>query len=679
MNQSAAIISAFLTDYRDSSPEICWRAFIELHRQQSFEVEQCRKVWRQVFAQWNGDQGPPPCWIPGEKRVARSNVANWMEQLNLQDVHQFHQWTAHHRNSFWAMVLDELNIAFRREPDSIMAPRSSAEKPEWLPGARFNIVESCFQASGDQLALISGDSSGAMTYRSYRELQERANQVGNCLLSEGFQQGDCFGVIMPVSFESIAIYLGIIQAGMVTVSIADSFAGQEIDSRLQIANAKAVFSYEFLERSGKRIPLGDRVRDATALPVYTVATDAGESGVVSSAAAAESWQERLEGQPTEFEAVVGNPSDPINVLFSSGTTGDPKAIPWNHTTPIKCAMDGMLHLDLVPGDVVAWPTNLGWMMGPWLIFATLINRGTIAVYDDAPMGSGFGAFVESAKVNVLGVIPSLVRVWRQSGCNEPYDWSSIKTYSSTGEASNADDMFYLSWLAGFKPIIEYCGGTEIGGGYISSTVVQNNAPASFSTPAFGLDVEILSDSIDASAGEEDRYRAVENGELFISPPSIGLSIDLLNRDHSDTYFKSCPKKNGIRLRRHGDFFQKLGGGYYAAGGRTDDTMNLGGIKVSSVEIECILNQLPGLSESAAVAIPLEESGPDCLVVFYVVEPDVGDGDLSSEPSDWLHAMNQAIRSQLNPLFKIRKIIPRDSLPRTASNKIMRRKLRSELC
>ncbi len=108
-------------------------------------------------------------------------------------------------------------------------------------------------------------------------------------------------------------------------------------------------------------------------------------------------------------------------------------------------------------------------------------------------------------------------------------------------------------------------------------------------------------------------------------------------------------------------------------------MNLGGIKVSSVEIECILNQLPGLSESAAVAIPLEESGPDCLVVFYVVEPDVGDGDLSSEPSDWLHAMNQAIRSQLNPLFKIRKTIPRDSLPRTASNKIMRRKLRSELC
>ncbi|MCP4810981.1 MAG: AMP-binding protein, partial [Planctomycetaceae bacterium] len=191
-----------------------------------------------------------------------------------------------------------------------------------------------------------------------------ANQVGNCLLSEGFQQGDCFGVIMPVSFESIAIYLGIIQAGMVTVSIADSFAGQEIDSRLQIANAKAVFSYEFLERSGKRIPLGDRVRDATALPVYTVATDAGESGVVSSTAEAESWQERLEGQPTEFEAVVGNPSDPINVLFSSGTTGDPKAIPWNHTTPIKCAMDGMLHLDLVPGDVVAWPTNLGWMMGP---------------------------------------------------------------------------------------------------------------------------------------------------------------------------------------------------------------------------------------------------------------------------------------------------------------------------
>ena len=159
------------------------------------------------------------------------------------------------------------------------------------------------------------------------------------------------------------------------------------------------------------------------------------------------------------------------------------------------------------------------------------------------------------------------------------------------------------------------------------------------------------------------------------PPSIGLSCRLINRDHSQTYYENTPTVEGIpQLRRHGDYFQRLNskfGPVFVAGGRADDTMNLGGIKISSAEIERVLNQLAGVVETAAVS-DSASSGPAKLIVFVVLENQQADLKV-------LHAsMNKLIRSQLNPLFKIDSVQTVDSMPRTASGKLMRRRLRSQL-
>ena len=636
-----------------------WQHFISSEMVGFYLFESCQKVWTELFTGWPPQQGPAPCWVPEESSISESNVGQWMSELGCENVSALHQWSIENRESVWEQAIDELDIAFREEPAAIFENTAGPHQPQLLPGAQMNIVESCFQTSDDQIAVITGQPDSDLQYRSYGELRAATNRVSNALIELGLQQGDRVGVIMPITFESIAIYLGIIQAGLVAVSIADSFAAPEIQNRLKIADAQAVFAYQILTRAGKDFDLGKRIQQATDLPIHFV--DEADSD----------WNRLLQQQSNEFAPVIANPMAAINILFSSGTTGAPKAIPWNHTTPIKCALDGHLHQNLQPGDVVAWPTNLGWMMGPWLIFATLINKGTIAVYDDAPFGEGFGQFVQDARVNMLGLVPSMVRLWRSSQTMESFDWSHIKCFSSTGEASNAEDMFYLSWLSDFKPIIEYCGGTEIGGGYISSTVAQPNAPATFSTPAFGLDVKILAvDSNDS--GDND----AEEGELFLVPPSLGLSTELLNRDHHETYFGGGPvDSDGVPLRRHGDYFRKLANGYYAAGGRADDTMNLGGIKVSSVEIEKVINQMAEVSESAAVAVPRDQTGPDQLVVF-VVPTDGSTESLADE--SFLQKMNALIKENLNPLFKIGQIVAKDSLPRTASNKVMRRLLRDEL-
>ena len=152
------------------------------------------------------------------------------------------------------------------------------------------------------------------------------------------------------------------------------------------------------------------------------------------------------------------------------------------------------------------------------------------------------------------------------------------------------------------------------------------------------------------------------------PPSIGLSRTLLNRDHFETYYANVPESD-LPLRRHGDRLQRLPGGYFRACGRMDDTMNPGGIKVGSAEIETIINGVDGIDESAVIAVPENGTGPDQLIAFLVSKEEF-------DTAQVLKAINSAIRSQLNPLIRIAAIRPIEKLPRTASNKIMRRELRS---
>jgi acetyl-CoA synthetase len=264
-------------------------------------------------------------------------------------------------------------------------------------------------------------------------------------------------------------------------------------------------------------------------------------------------------------------------------------------------------------------------------------------------------------VNVLGLVPSIVKAWRSDDRMVGLDLSAIKCFGSTGEASNPVDYLYLMMLAGYRPVIEYCGGTEIGGGYLTGTLVQPASPATFSTPALGSQILIL----------DEQGQPADNGELYLVPPTLGYSLALLNRDHHEVYFEGTPAgPNGEVLRRHGDQVERIGGGYYRALGRVDDTMNLGGIKVSSAEIERVLDTVPGVQRTAAVAINPPGGGPSELVIYLVTDGTRIDRD------PLLADLQQALKTRLNPLFRIADLVLVPSLPVTPSNKIMRRELRA---
>jgi acetyl-CoA synthetase len=611
---------------------------------------------------------PDPIWTPTQTTLTASNPARWMAELGLDSFAEFHRWSVENRAEFWQQAVQKLGIPFRGPVDEVLDISQGTDRAAWFPDARLNIVDACFQAPADAPAIIAQSPGGPLRTITYGELKQQTGRVANSLVDAGYKVGDAIAVVLPMTAMSIPIYLGIVAAGCVVVSIADSFAAQEIAGRLRIANAKMVFTYDCQVRSEKKMPLYSRVAEASDIPA--VVLYGGDTLEVDLRDQDRCWQEFLVDRDG-FTPVEASGQETINILFSSGTTGEPKAIPWNHLTPLKCAIDGWVHQDIRPGQVCAWPTNLGWMMGPWLIFASLINRATIGLFEDAPRGAPFGRFIQDAGVNMLGVVPTLVKAWRTSREMEAFDWSQVQVFSSTGESSQADDMTYLSQLAGGKPIIEYCGGTEIGGGYVTSSVLEPNLPATFNTPAIGLDFVLVDD--DGALADE--------GEVFLIPPSIGLSQRLINRDHEAEYFQDVPKIAGIpQLRRHGDYFRRMPGGYYVAGGRADDTMNLGGIKISSAEIERVLNQTLGVLETAAVANS-SAGGPTELVVFVVVDSS-GNGNRESSFSNQRDAlsklksaMNVRLKQQLNPLFKIHEIEIVPALPRTVSGKIIRRQLR----
>ncbi|KAF6258505.1 hypothetical protein COO60DRAFT_1639067 [Scenedesmus sp. NREL 46B-D3] len=612
-------------------------------------------------------------------------------------------------NVFWAAVARELGLQQGLlEPPSCML-QEQHEQPDrasWLPGARLNIAACALtspRAPGPDSPAIIWADEGAPTQLqrvSRAELQQRCMHVAACVAAK-YKPGDALAIAMPLTLEAAVIYFGIVLAGCVVVSIADSFAAAEVATRLRIAGADVVV------RGGKALPLYSRVVGDPAAPPAVVVPAAGASAARLPLRQGDVlWAHflRLAGPSSGSGAARALPhvvpaNAHSNILFSSGTTGEPKAIPWTHTTPLRCAVDGWSLQDIQPGSVVAWPTNLGWMMGPWLLYAALLNGASIALYQGSPLGRDFGEFVAAARVNVLGLVPSIVKAWRSSGCMSHLDWGSLRCFSSTGEASSPDDCHWLaSRVTGYRPVIEYCGGTEIGGGFLAGCLLQPQVSSAFSTPTLGASLVLLSE--DGSQHHHTRSAAAVTGELALVPPMLGMSQQLLHRDHAATYYGGMPacQVSGKPLRRHGDEAARLLGGYYRALGRVDDTMNLGGIKVSSVELErVVLANVPGVAEAAAVGAAAPGGGPELLHLFLVPSPNAahaaaaaaaaaaGSGSRSSAADEAAadaagqlrQACQAALRAHLNPLFKVQRVLLVPSLPRTASNKVMRRVLRAQ--
>ncbi|HWM52340.1 MAG TPA: AMP-binding protein, partial [Thermoplasmata archaeon] len=322
--------------------------------------------------------GPGPAWMPSKAGVQSSNIGKLMAARRLRSFADLQRWSIDRREEFWSTMIRKLGIAFRKEPTRILKQPLDLRHPEWLPGARMNIAESCFRAGPNKTAILSGlEGSDSIRKMTYGELRRLSARVANGLEELGLDRGEKIALFLPMTPEAVAAYLGIVLSGRCVVGIADAAAPPEFRKRVRIAGARAVITVDTYLRDGKEHAIYSKVVDGNGPRAIVIPRAGPKTHFLRDGDIA--WKDFLSDRDA-YEAVSCRACDHTNILFSSGTTKDPKAIPWTHTTPIKSAADAYLHQDIRPRDVLAWPTSFGWMMGPWLTYGSFVNEATMALY-----------------------------------------------------------------------------------------------------------------------------------------------------------------------------------------------------------------------------------------------------------------------------------------------------------
>ena len=361
-----------------------------------------------------------------------------------------------------------------------------------------------------------------------------------------------------------------------------------------------------------------------------------------------------------------SPEDPYMLIYTSGTTGRPKgAVHVHGGFPVKAAQDQAHVFDLQAGDVLWWFTDLGWMMGPWLIAGGLINGATILLYDGAPDYPDAGrvwSIVERHRVTHLGISPTAIRGLMRAG-EEPvrrYDRSSLFVLGSTGEPWNPEPWWWYFDVVGEKraPLINYSGGTECSGGILGCTTWTPLKPTAFAGPVPGIAADV------ADAAGRALRGAV--GELVIRRPWPGMTRGFW-RDpdkYLTTYWKRFPD-----VWVHGDWARIDEDGFWYIEGRSDDTLKVAGKRIGPAEVESAATAHAAVLEAAAIGVPHELKG-EVIVVFVVLRPGhIAAAGLAGEIAE---SIAQRLGRPLRP-DAVRFVA---DLPKTRNAKVLRRVIRA---
>ncbi|HEU0039945.1 MAG TPA: AMP-binding protein [Verrucomicrobiae bacterium] len=639
------------------------------------------------------DFGGEIVWRPTPELMAQSNLRRFMANHGLGSLEELQRRSVTDLDWFWNAVLHDLGIRFRRPYSRLVDLSRGIAWPEWCVSGVMNIVDTCLdQYAGtmtdSKTAIIWEGEEGQARRLSYFELRREVNRLANALRALGLGKGDAVGVFMPMTPEIVVAMLAIIKIGGVFLPLFSGFGPQAIASRLNDAAAKALFTADACPRRGKTSalkPIADEA--ATQIPTLRNMIVLKRLGVdVPWTPGRDRWWHELMAEARDAaETEPTNAEDPLMIIYTSGTSGQPKGAVHTHCGfPIKAAQDMSHGLDLHADETLYWLTDMGWMMGPWLVFGSLLLGATMMLYDGAPdwpEPDRLWSLVEKHKITSLGISPTLVRSLVRFG-DQPvrnHDLSSLRKFASTGEPWNPDPWLWLFNVAGGGrlPIINYSGGTEISGGIVMGNVLTPLKPCSFAGPLPGMAADVVDEQGNSVRGQV--------GELVIRQPWIGMTRGFWRdpQRYIETYWSRLPD-----LWVHGDWAAVDGDGLWYILGRSDDTIKIAGKRVGPAEVESVLVGHLAVSEAAAIGVPDELKG-EALVCFCVLKPsssssalrsEASSGGASSFSSSNLESLRQELTARIihelgKPLAPRAVKFVRD-LPKTRNAKVMRRIIRA---
>lgn len=623
--------------------------------------------------------GQEIAWQPNPEWIEQSNLQRFMDRHDIDSYDALLTRSVEDIGWFWNAVLEDLDIRFAHPYSKIVDLSGGAPFPQWCVDGQMNIILNCldkWQTSGKsaELALIWEGEEGKSVTLTYAQLHREVCRCANALRSLDIGNGDVVGLYMPMIPELAIAFLATVKIGGVVLPLFSGYGPSAIRRRLDEVNAKAVFTVDGFLRRGKEIEtkatLDKALADTPAVRHVIVCKRLPDRAPAPHIPWQRErdhwWHDLVPPQASAAETCLTSAEAPLMIIYTSGTTGRPKGAIHTHCGfPVKAAQDMRHAMDLKAGERMYWMTDMGWMMGPWLVFGTLLNGATMFFFDgtgDYPSVDRVWELCARHRITHLGLSPRLVRGLMPHGgaAVRRHDLSRLRAVGSTGSPWDPDSWRWVfeNALDSRKPILNYTGGTEISGGILAGTFFKPLKPAAFGGPIPGMDADVVDEDGNPVRG------AV--GDLIIRQPWIGMTRGFWrdNERYLDTYWR---RFDGLWV--HGDFCAIDEDGLWYILGRSDDTIKVAGKRLGPAEVEAVVNAHADVTESAAVGVPHPLNDNE-VVVFVVLKSGV---DASEELRTELR---ERITTELGRPLRPKELKFCAGLPKTRNAKVVRRVIRA---
>ncbi len=615
-------------------------------------------------------------WRPSEELVRASTLYRFMQLHGSADYDALLARSCDDPGWFWDALIKFQDFRFYAPYQTILDTSKGVPWAEWCVGGTTNIVLNCLDkrmgsSAAHRPALIWESESGELVQWSYADLNRATCALAEGLRSLAIGRGDVVGLYMPMIPQAVVALLAVAKIGGIVLPMFSGFGAPAIASRLNDAGAIAVITADGTWRRGRKAGLKVIVDEAARqVPTlrHIIVQKHLDEPVDWKSGRDHWWDDLCAGHGGESKTEIMNAADPFMIVYTSGTSGKPKGTVHCHCGfPIKIgACDlGLCH-DLRAGDRLLFFSDMGWVVGPMLAYGALLQGACAILAEGAPDYPDEGRLwrlVQDLEVTHLGVAPTIIRSYMRAGGGkvDDYQFSALRVAISTGEPWTPE-----AWTWMFErvcrrrvPILNYVGGTEIGGGILSGTVMHALKPCSFGGPMPAMGADIVDDR-GAPVGPG------EVGELVLRLPSIGLTRGLWNEPerYIESYWTRYPG-----LWHHGDWAATDEDGFWYVLGRSDDTLKIAGKRTGPSEIEALLMGTGKVAEAAVIGVPDDVKG-QAIVCICSLLPGVADDDSVRK------ALSDALVEGLGVPFRPRAILFVADLPKTRNMKIMRRVVRA---
>ena len=620
-----------------------------------------------------------PMWTPSDDRIAQANMSAFLRFAGVGETYDdLYRWSVLHPERFWPLMWNYADVIAGDRGDDLdpwdevvvgldrMAPPDPDLGPKWFTGSRLNFAENLLRYRDDRDAIVAWNERGRQRTLSYAELYREVARVASAMRMRGVGVGDRIAGFIPNIPEAMIAMLAASSIGALWSSCSPDFGVQGVLDRFGQIEPRILFCADKYTYAGKDIDCLGRVAEVVAkipsIEMVVVVAYGDRQPDLTRVSNAVPWDEFVDRDATDvrFERL---PFDhPVYILYSSGTTGLPKCMVHSGGgTLLQHYKELMLHTDLKRSDRVFYFTTCGWMMWNWLVSALAVGS-TLVLYDGAPFSPRSDSLWEMAaseKLTVFGTSAKYLAMCEKHELDPgvSHDLSALKTILSTGSplALHSFDYVYskvkqdvhLSSISGGTDIVScFAGGNPIGPVYRGELQCRSLAMA----------VHVFNSKGEPVAGE--------TGELVCTRPFTSMPVAFWNdpdgAKYRAAYFEKYPN-----VWRHGDWCELTEHDGMIIYGRSDATLNPGGVRIGTAEIYRQVEQLAEVVESVAIGQEIgDDASGDVQIVLFVR---LREGD---ELDDSLRGrIRKQIRDNTSPLHVPKKIIQVADIPRTISGKI----------